>query len=128
MSAQGASLHALWRLEVDLLKRFDVPSFQALRLPAGCSSLLSALAAQDELAAVLTGYSDAWDCGAVAYEDVLRVVQQAVSNLGHSISSKSRSAAEGGSADKQAQYTTNFHDSRSWNRHISCDLAVLLHV
>lgn len=94
---QGASLHALWRLEVDLLKRFDVPSFQALQLPAGYSSLLSALAAQDELATVLTGYADAWDCGAVAYEDALRVVQQALGNLGHSLRSKSRSTTDGGS-------------------------------
>lgn len=80
---QGASLHALWQLEVELLRRFDVASFQSLQLPAGCSTLLSALAAQDELAAALTGYTDAWDCGAVAYEDVMRVVSQAVNNLKH---------------------------------------------
>lgn len=92
---QGASLHALWRLEADLLKRFGVPSFQALQLPAGCSSLLSAVAAQDELAAALTGYADAWDCGVVQYEDVLRVVQQALSNMQHSIMGKSRTTAEG---------------------------------
>jgi hypothetical protein len=80
---------------VELLKRFGVPSFQALKLPAGCTSLLSAVAAQDELAAALTGYDDAWDCGAVPYGDVLRVVQQALGNMQHSTRGKSRTTAEG---------------------------------
>lgn len=92
---QGASLHALWQLESALLKRFEVPSFQALQLPSGCSSLLSVLAAQDELAAALTGYADAWDCGAVSYESVLRVVQQALASMRHGTRGRSRSATTG---------------------------------
>lgn len=92
---QGASLHALWQLESALLKRFEVPSFQALQLPSGCSSLLSVLAAQDELAAALTGYADAWDCGAVPYESVLRVVQQALASMRHGTRGRSRSATTG---------------------------------
>lgn len=78
LPVQGASLHALWQLEGALLKRFEAPSFQALQLPGGSSSLLAVLAAQDELAAAVTGYADAWDCGAVPYEAVLGVVQQAL--------------------------------------------------
>jgi hypothetical protein len=92
---QGASLHALWQLESALLKRFEVPSFQSLQLPSGCSSLLSVLAAQDELAAALTGYADAWDCGAVPYESVLRVVQQALASMRHGTRGRSRSATTG---------------------------------
>lgn len=92
---QGASIHALWQLEEGLLKHFGVLSFQALQLPAGCNTLLAALAAQDDLAAVLTGYQDSWDCGAVGYASVLGVVQQALKNLKHSARAKSRSTTEG---------------------------------
>ena len=92
---QGASLHALWQLESGLLTRFEVPSFQALQLPSGCSSLLSVMAAQDELAAALTGYADAWDCGAVPYESVLRVVQQALVSMRHGTRGRSRSVTSG---------------------------------
>jgi hypothetical protein len=97
---QGASIHALWQLEQGLIKHFGVPSFQALQLPAGCSTLLAALAAQDDLAAVLTGYQDSWDCGAVGYEGVLGVVQQALKNLKHSSRAKSRSTTEGESSER----------------------------
>jgi hypothetical protein len=100
---QGASLHALWQLESALLKRFEVPSTQALQLPSGCSSLLSVLAAQDELAAALTGYADAWDCGAVPYESVLRVVQQALASMRHGTRGRSRSATTG------EQYLNSLH-------------------
>lgn len=80
---QGASLHALWQLEVALLKRFEVPSFHSLQVPGGCSTLLSALGTHDDLAAALTGYADSWDCGAVPLQEVLRVVQQTLRNLKH---------------------------------------------
>lgn len=93
---QGASLHALRQLEEELLKRFEVPSFGELQLPAGCKTLLSALESQDELAAALTGYADAWDCGAVPLEDVLRVVTQALINLRHGARGRNKTHSEGG--------------------------------
>lgn len=100
---QGASLHALWRLEVDLLKRFEVPSFQGLQVPGGCVTLLSALAAHDDLAAALTGWSDTWDCGAVTQQEVLRVVQQVLRNIRHSARSRGRAASEGSKGRRRGE-------------------------
>lgn len=79
-----------------MLKRFDVPSFGELQLPAGCKTLLSALESQDELAAALTGYADAWDCGAVPLEDVLRVVTQTLINIRHGARGRNKTHSEGG--------------------------------
>lgn len=82
---QGITLHSLWQLEQDLLKRLEVESLDCVQLPAGCSSLLSMLAKHDELAAALSGHEDSLDIGPVLYDDVMSVVRQAVEHLQHSM-------------------------------------------
>lgn len=71
-------------------------SLAQLQLPEGASSLLGLLAHHGELAAAVTGHGDASDVGPVVYESVLSVVEQALTNLNHSIKAQQRLHASGG--------------------------------
>lgn len=82
-------------MEQDLLRQLEVPSFESIQLPGGCSSLLSILAQQNELAAALSGHEDALDVGPLLYEDVMVVIKKAVANLQHSAQARRGQSVDG---------------------------------
>lgn len=92
---QGCSLHCLHELEQQLLAHFQATSAQELQLPGGATSLLALLAQHGELAGAVSGHGDALDVGPVAYESVVAVVAQALTNLRHSSKAQQR-LQEGG--------------------------------